>query len=205
MWWYRDKLWEYVYLADINVPIFKHRCAARACVAQALHVKSSCRSWCQYYSQLPQNIPAIEYVVSCQKSIIISTEKLLAMRIPTWSFADSSTAVPNQAPAFTGGFGPPGMKNVSMEDGSSQRAQIEQLLAEKHVETIIEANWDCLVDCDSCITISVPSPLTVHMTFFIGFKKRVPVGFSWRFQAFCRFSEATSDLHFRPGSDWFIS
>ncbi len=50
-------------------------------------------------------------------------------------------------------------------------------------------------------TIGVPS----HMAFFIGFKKRgsevqleVSGLISW-------FPEATSDLHFRPGSDWWIS
>ena len=38
---YRDKVWRYVFLVDINASVFRHRCAARSCVAPALHVKSS--------------------------------------------------------------------------------------------------------------------------------------------------------------------
>ena len=47
--------------------------------------------------------------------------------------------------------------------------------AEKHVETIIEANWDWLVDCELCVTISVPLPLTVSHGILHWFQEDGPL------------------------------
>ena len=118
--------------------------------------------------------------------VVISTKKRLALRIPIWSFA--ALTVFQQ---FTGGFGPPRHEKCiyggRVQSKSSDFSAF--FFAEKHVETIIEANWGGFGGFGGfgglwivCFTISFPSPLTVHMAFFIGFKKTGPwQGSSWKF------------------------
>lgn len=181
----------------LNIDVLKDHVWPQHCVSSQV-----CRSWCQYSFQLPQTIPAIKYVFSYQNSCSFPPRS-------GWLLEFQHEALLQ----FTGGFGPP--RHEKCIYGGRVQSKSSDFSATFSWETCWDYHRGQLRLLggfggfgELCVLQLVfLRHWQFHMAFFIGFKKTGPwQGSSWKFLPLSAgISEATSDLHFRPGSDWCIS